>query len=410
MITEIEKCRICGESNLTTIYDLGNQILGSRFPKLGEKDPISAPLVLVKCQNSKCELLQLKHNVSGDELYLHNYGYRSGLNNTMIQHLKGLSTEIEQKVNLVENDIIVDIGSNDCTLLKSYTKKCNKVGIDPTGVQFKEYYPQDVTLLPNFFDHDIFHKSFGDKKAKVVTSISMFYDLPDPIKFVSDIKSILAEDGIWVTEQSYCVTMLERNSFDTICHEHLEYYTLKQLKYIADHVGLVIRDVSLNDCNGGSFRVTLGHTGPTSPYVLELMAQEDNMNLSAFVERCENMKTELLKLLKAEIATGKKVYLYGASTKGNTLLQYYGLDNNIITAAAERNIEKYGCQTPGTYIPIISEEDMRKQKPDILLVLPWHFKKEFLVREKDYLDQGGCIIFPMPQLEIYKKDSINNRD
>lgn len=406
MSTEITSCRICSHRDFTTIYDLGNQVLGSRFPKQGESDPISVPLVLIKCNNKDCELLQLKHNTSEQELYLHSYGYRSGLNNTMVEHLTNLTTEIDNKVGLKKDDIVIDIGSNDCTLLKSYKSDCIKVGIDPTGTQFKGYYPENVLLIEDFFDEKLFTCTFGTRKAKVVTSISMFYDLPDPVKFASDIKSILAEDGIWITEQSYAVTMVDRNSFDTICHEHLEYYTLKQIKYIADQVGLKIQDISLNDCNGGSFRVTLTHADSLiecSSFVNELYSTEAQMDLTAFVSRCENMKEELVSLLKKKVAEGKKIYLYGASTKGNTLLQYYNLDSTLITAAAERNVEKYGCRTPGTNIPIISEAEMRRQQPDILLVLPWHFKKEFLVREQEYLNNGGCIIFPMPVLEIHQK-------
>lgn len=421
MATKISHCRICQNPDLITIFDLGDQALGSRFPKADEPDPMKAPLTLVKCDDtidsSKCGLLQLLHNVSGDELYLQHYGYRSGLNNTMIQHLGGLVAEIESKVKLAPNDVVLDIGSNDCTLLKSYAlgDKLYRLGIDPTGKQFAQYYPESVCLVPDFFSAD----AYWDKtcnKAKVVTTISMFYDLPDPIAFVKDIKEILAPDGIWVTEQSYCVTMLERNSFDTICHEHLEYYTLKQLQYIADVVGLKIIDVSLNECNGGSFRVTLAHAGEPSVAVKELAAKEAELALHtlnplrAFVTRCDEMKIKLVSMLTSQRFFERTIYLYGASTKGNTLLQYYGLDTTIITAAAERNPEKYGRRTPLTNIPIISEADMRAQRPDILLVLPWHFKKEFLEREQTYLENGGTIIFPLPELEIYTKDNVSKKE
>lgn len=415
--TAISYCRICRNSELISIFDLGSHALSSRFPTKDEPDPIEAPLVLVKCDDtndqSHCGLLQLSHNVSADELYLQHYGYRSGLNATMPQHLTSLVREIEDKANIHEGDIILDIGSNDCTLLKAYSlgDKLKRVGIDPTGKQFSQYYPEDVCLLPTFFDQDIFVAKYGDSKAKVVTTISMFYDLPDPVAFARDIKAILADDGIWVTEQSYCVTMLERNSFDTICHEHLEYYTLKQLKYIADKVGLKIIDVSLNECNGGSFRITLAHDHAdvkvNEESVSVLLKKEEELALHTlkplheFIERCESMKEDLMDFLVSQKKADKSVYLYGASTKGNTLLQYYGLDQSIITAAAERNTEKYGRRTPRTNIPIVPEKEMREKRPDFLLVLPWHFKKEFLEREREYLENGGTIIFPMPNLEIY---------
>lgn len=416
MATKITCCRICRNPNLLTVFDLGSQALSSRFPKIGDRDPIEAPLTLVKCDDTtdqaKCGLLQLSHNVSGDELYLQHYGYRSGLNNTMIQHLGGLVKEIEGKIELKTDDVVLDIGSNDCTLLKTYSlgDKLYRLGIDPTGKQFAQYYPDSVCLKADFFNADTYSQATCNK-AKVVTTISMFYDLPDPVAFAKDIKSVLAPDGIWVSEQSYCLTMLERNSFDTICHEHLEYYTLQQFQYIAHAAGLRIVDVSLNECNGGSFRVTLAHDDSSlkQSEAVDTMVQREKeialytlKPLAAFVQRCEHMKMELMLFLSEQKAAGKTIYLYGASTKGNTLLQYYGLDHTIITAAAERNPEKYGRCTPRTHIPIISEAEMREQKPDFLLVLPWHFKTEFLQREKEYMARGGIIVFPLPQLEVYQ--------
>lgn len=414
-VSKIDRCRLCKNTELTTIFDLGVHSLSCKFPrtegssifdtKIKNTEPtvLEAPLILVKCDN--CQLLQLSHNVSGDEMYGNNYGYRSGLNNTMITHLTNLVREIEQRVTIEPNDIIADIGSNDCTLLKAYQQaNLRRVGIDPTGPQFKQFYPADVKLIPEYFSKSAFDKYF-DEQAKVVTSISMFYDLPDPIAVAQDIKKILHPKGIWVSEQSYAVTMVEKNSFDTICHEHLEYYTLQQFQYIADKVGFKIIDVSLNSCNGGSFRITLTHSDndlPVNSVAISNLLQ-DQIDLPAFIARCETLKNEFMKFIRLEKSKGKSIYLYGASTKGNTLLQYYGLDNTIVTAAAERNPEKYGCKTPRTNIPIVPESYMRANKPDYLIVLPWHFKEEFLIREKEYMDNGGQIIFPLPNIEIYPK-------
>ena len=402
MTSPITCCRICQNTNLLTIFDLGSQALGSRFPKIDEPTPIEAPLVLIKCPG--CGLIQLRDTVSSEELYLHSYGYRSGLNNTMINHLTALVREIETRIVLSETDLVLDIGSNDATLLKSYQSKVAKVGIDPTGVQFKQYYTDDITLLPDFFTKTIYH---GMQKAKVITTISMFYDLPDPLQFVKDIKDILADDGIWVSEQSYCLTMIEKNSFDTICHEHLEYYTLKQFDYLASIVGLKLLDVSLNDCNGGSFRVTLTHAEnsmvPNTEALEALRVREqvmDDQYFDQFIERVRTLKEDLGSFIREQKGFGKTICLYGASTKGNTLLQYFGLDHTLITAVAERNPEKYGARTPKTNIPIVSEVEIRDLNPDFLLVLPWHFKTEFIEREQDYLRGGGTLIFPLPTLEF----------
>jgi NDP-4-keto-2,6-dideoxyhexose 3-C-methyltransferase len=419
MITSQQKCRICGCQDLIEVTNLGNHALSCRFPFKTEPTPLIAPLVLVKCNDmghpDRCGLVQLKHNVTADELYQHNYGYRSGLNATMPKHLGGLTQELLARTHINQGDLILDIGSNDSTLLRSYPFDQSMVtylGIDPTGPQFRQFYPDYVQLIPDFFTAQTFTDHFPDRKAKLVTSIAMFYDLPSPMEFMADIKKVLAPDGLWVTEQSYIISMLETVSFDTICHEHLEYYALKQIQWMADHVGLQIIDVTRNDSNGGSFRLTLTHQGstyysPNCPSIDAFAKYEETWQLdtrqpyTTFNQKTEEMKSKLTTMIQILHENDRKIYLYGASTKGNTLLQYFGLDRHLITAAAERNVEKYGRRTPQTDIPIISEQEMRTANPDVLLVLPWHFKKEFVEREQTYLSQGGIMIFPMPTYEIY---------
>jgi len=403
-MSTLDKCRICKSDVLVDILNLGEQGLASRFPTADEKDPQKVPLVLVKCENPECCLVQLKHTVPNTELYEHSYGYRSGINATMTKHLGDLVKNIESRVNICAGDTVIDIGSNDATLLKAYSSDSDirKIGVDPTGLQFKEYYPDDIKLFPTYFKAGVLDESV---KAKVVTSISMFYDLPDPVQFMKDVKSVLHPDGIWVQEQSYMPEMLNTNSFDTVCHEHLEYYGLKQIVLAATMAGLDVFDVEFNKCNGGSFRVFLCHPKAyhlNTEKIDETLKHEEFMGLGTsapyreFEERCKIIKKDLLSFLKSK----KSVYIYGASTKGNTLLQYYGIDKTIITAAAERNPRKYGCRTPITNIPIISELEMRKATPDVLFVLPWHFKDEFIEREKEFLENGGTIVFPLPNLEI----------
>jgi hypothetical protein len=402
-MSTIEYCRICKSEKLVDILNLGCHGLASRFPAAGESDPQKVPLVLVKCENPDCCLVQLKHTVTNTELYEHAYGYRSGINATMTHHLKDMVTNIEKDSGLCEGDVVIDIGSNDATLLKSYsTKNIRKIGIDPTGLQFKEYYTDDIELIPTYFSSAI----LPNVKAKVITSISMFYDLPDPVQFMREIKNILHTNGVWVMEQSYMPEMLNTNSFDTVCHEHLEYYALKQIVYMSKMAHLDVTHVEFNSCNGGSFRVYLMHPSdrPKSNQIQDILDCEKFMNLDSvdpyleFGKRCEKIRSELLDFLDSQ----KSVYLYGASTKGNTLLQYCGIDTTRVVAAAERNPRKYGCRTPITNIPIVSEDEMRLKNPDVLLVLPWHFKKEFIEREREFLKNGGTIAFPLPNLEIVK--------
>lgn len=412
-MTSITACRICKSRDLTDVIDLGIHAITSRFPAANEPDPPMMPQVLTKC--GECGLVQMKHTVPAEEMYLQTYGYRSGLNNSMKNHLQSIVNAMLAIVGtyLQPDDIVLDIGSNDATLLSFYTSSLRRIGIDPTGTQFAEYYSSDMKLVPDFFTARNFREAIQSDtvRAKCITSISMFYDLPDPLAFMQDVADVLDTDcGVWIMEQSYMPSMLAKNSFDTICHEHLEYYALSQIKWMADRCALRIMDVEFNECNGGSFRVFLCHEAAihksNDAKVSSILHEEELMGLHtdapflAFQQRCEDQKRRLQLLLKALRVQKRPVYLYGASTKGNTLLQYYGLDTNTITGAAERNPIKFGRRTPGTNIPIESEEIVRERNPDFMLVLPWHFREEFLQRERPYLTNGGQFIFPLPNVEL----------
>lgn len=419
-IREIDRCRICGNKELVSLISLGNSALTGVFPKEDEEDPLEAPMELVKCDNStnydSCGLVQLKHSVNGEEMYGENYGYRSGLNNTMSNHLDRLAKTAERLVLLNQDDVVLDIGSNDATLLKSYTKDSIKIGIDPTGKKFEEHYPGDVMLISNFFSGEIY-KAFTSKKAKIITSIAMFYDLEDPMKFVRDIKENLDHEGIWISEQSYMPKMMEMNSFDTICHEHIEYYSLKQIEWMLKKTGLRVFDLEFNDINGGSFRFYACHEenprAINNEALNKVREKENYLRLDTiqpyveFRERVEKIKKDLQEFIRSEKNKGKTIHLYGASTKGNTLLQFLELGKNLIDAAADRNPYKWGRVTPKTRIPIISEESSRSKKPDYYLVLPWHFKEEFIRRESEFLNEGGKFIFPLPEIEIVESPKLN---
>jgi NDP-4-keto-2,6-dideoxyhexose 3-C-methyltransferase len=412
---ELNYCRICKSPNLENVIDLGYQSLASIFPKnTNEILPVS-PLILTKCKD--CNLVQLKHTLPMDDMYKSMvYGYRSGLNATMTEHLRNMVEDILSIVTLNDGEVVLDIGSNDGTLLKNYsTQGLIRIGIDPTGLQFKDYYPSDVSLVPDYFNKENYYSAIQGK-AKIITSISMFYDLPDPVNFMKDIKAVLHDDGVWIMEQSYMPTMLESHSFDTICHEHLEYYGLQQIKYMTNLTDLRIFKVEFNSCNGGSFRVFICHQNASygnlkdTAEINTVLESEEVYNntecYTVFMNKCDKLKAQLKMLLCSIKKQGKTVYLYGASTKGNTLLQYYSIDNMLISGAAERNTDKYSKFTPSTNIPIMSEEQVRNAKPDYMLVLPWHFREEFLEREKEYLKNGGQFIFPLPSIEIVSNKPI----
>lgn len=407
--SSIDACRIGGGSQLVTVLDLGNQKLTGVFPKSPTDFVTNGPLRLVWCPNSG--LVQLADTFSLSEMYGDNYGYRSGLNRSMVQHLTRKVAELEVVAGVSAGDTVLDIGSNDATLLKAYSVPgITRIGIDPTGSKFRQYYPSEINLVPDFFSKANY-ASVSDKPAKVITSIAMFYDLDDPIAFAREIEQCLASDGIWHFEQSYLPSMLRLTSYDTVCHEHLEYYSLSVVSRILAAADMRAIDVKMNAVNGGSFAVTaVKRSDPRrgrETVVNWLLEQEERMGLCTprpyrdFEERVFRHREDLLRLLKSLAADGKKVFGYGASTKGNVVLQFCGITTNEVPFIAEVNPDKFGAFTPGTNIPIISEAEARAMKPDYFLVLPWHFKEGIIQRETEFLNSGGRMIFPFPEIEIY---------
>ena len=404
---EIDQCRVGGSPHMVSVLNLGMQALTGVFPKSKDEPVGEGPLELVWSPDSG--LLQLRHSFQPEEMYGENYGYRSGLNQSMVDHLNHKVRQLERLVELKAGDTVLDIGSNDCTLLKAYEGLgLTRVGIDPTGSKFASYYPADVKLVADFFSSAAYW-SAAARPAKVITSIAMFYDLDQPIEFAKEIAAVLAEDGIWHFEQSYMPSMLRLNSYDTICHEHLEYYSLRVVERILAAAGLVIVDVTMNNVNGGSFAVTAAKPGkrvPNHAVIDWMLGQEDRMGLDTpkpfrdFEERVFRHRDDLSRLIRSLTGDGKKVLGYGASTKGNVVLQFCGLGPDDIPAIAEVNTEKFGRVTPGSHIPIISEQEAKAMRPDYFLVLPWHFKDGILRREKEFLAAGGKFIFPFPEIEI----------
>lgn len=406
--SEISECRICNSKKIKHILNLGEQFLTGVFPKNINEDITSGPLTLVRCES--CGLVQLKHSYSLEEMYGDNYGYRSGLNASMVKHLQNKIEYLEKNYKPTNNDLVIDIGSNDATSLKAYQGQFRKVGIDPTAEKFRKYYTEDIDLIPDFFSYNSINNYFPGRKAKIITSISMFYDLENPNTFVSDIKNVLDENGVWHFEQSYMPAMLRTNSYDTICHEHLEFYSFKVIMDLLEKHGLKVIDVQTNAVNGGSFAVTATHFNSTlkvnTPIINWMLKQEERMKLETkdpYLEFEKNVfqhKEDLVNLIKNLVSDGKKIAGYGASTKGNVLLQFCNFSVDEIFCIADVNEDKHGSFTPGTKIPIVSEKVARELNPDYFLVLPWHFKHSILEREKDFIQNGGKFIFPLPFIEI----------
>jgi SAM-dependent methyltransferase len=415
MFREIEACRICGNRDLDPILSLGEQYLTGVFPSVRNADLSKGPLELVACRSAThrkaCGLVQLRQTYDLTEMYGDNYGYRSGLNRAMVKHLEEKVRHLIERYPLRPGDLVLDIGSNDGTLLSFYPQLgVTVVGIDPTTKKFADFYGKHISLIPDFFSAELFRKKFGAKRARIITSIAMFYDLENPLSFMKEVASILHEEGIWHFEMSYLPALLRTMGYDTICHEHLEYYSLRQIKWMVDRCGLKIVDVEFNQTNGGSFAITVARQVSSHPEkaarLKELLRTEKTQGLvtvaqqRAFAKAVETHRKKLLILLHTLKEQKRTVIGYGASTKGNVLLQHCRITPELLPAIAEVNKDKFGCFTPGTNIPIISEAEAHAMKPDYLFVLPWHFRDNLIQRESAFLQRGGKMIFPLPEIEI----------
>ncbi len=414
-IKRCKKCRVCDSPHLTRVIDLGKQYLQGAFLKKGmPKPPMRKfPTSLVWCDVAKnkraCGLLQMEYSVPPQRLYTA-YWYRSGTTNTMRKHLCNIAQDAVYLYGRNKTRVL-DIGCNDGTLLKFYPDTFEKFGIDPSNIAGEAL--GNFTIVRDFFPSDKLKKMLGDKMCGIITSIAMFYDLENPVLLVKAAKDILSPEGIWILETAYMPEMLKTNSYDTICHEHLEYYSLTVLERILNKAGMKIFAAALNDINGGSIRCYATHRDTTkydtlknAQGVKELRRCESRLGLTtsrpykAFQKRADAHGRKLHALLKRLKAYGKTIHASGASPKGNTILQWCGIDKRIIDVAAERSPDKCGARTIGTGIPIVSEAESRAMKPDYYLVLPWHFKKEIIERERKTLQNGIRFIFPLPKIEI----------
>lgn len=403
--TPISKCRICTNSNLTLIVDLGIQHLSGIFPLNKSQDLNIAPLALVKCDDTNgCGHVQLSYSCDPAMMYGDNYGYRSGLNSSMVKHLKEKKEYLTQLISLNPGDVVIDIAGNDGTFLSFFDKTLTLLSIDPTSSKFSSYYPEHVQYESSFFAKEIIQTRFKDSPPKLITTFSMFYDLEDPISFAKEINEVLDPiQGIWSLEMSYMPAMVATNSFDTICHEHLSYFGLKQLKYIFDAANFKIIDFNFNSINGGSIAITVAKR--ESKYmeitekVKDQVSVEEKLGFSTlapwekFNRNIIEFREKFISLLQEEMNNGKKIAALGASTKGNVTLQTWNLNQELISVIGDVNEEKNNRITPGTNIPIKSEEFVLSQGYDCLVILPWHFR-EFFVNNPKFSNK--ILIFPLP--------------
>ncbi len=420
-ILQKQRCRVCGCPHLKPVIDLGPQYLQGSFVKEGYPAPPlrKIPTQLVRCDTSKeetaCGPLQLAHSIPPEILYA-NYWYRSGTNQTMRDHLAGIMASVLEIVKPAQKRVL-DIGCNDGTGLRAVPAEFERWGVDPSNIASQVEPP--IKVINTVFPSAETKHRFAGLKFDFITSIAMYYDLEDPVAFAREIESLLDENGVWVLEMSYMPLMLATNSFDTICHEHLEYYSLSVLNTIMAAAGLKVFRTELNAINGGSIRCYVCKSGcfeykrgEWRDFMQALLVREFEMALETdepyqdFQQRIAGLRDEMTRLLDDIRARGETVHIYGASTKGNVLLQWYGIDAGRIPLAADRNIDKVGARTLGTGIEIISEEASRAARPDYYLVLPWHFRDEFLKRERETILAGTKMIFPLPTIEVIGADNL----
>jgi hypothetical protein len=406
---KINSCRSCRSKKISKLFSLGEQFYTGIFPRTKKTFIPKGKLTLILCK--VCSLVQLDQNFSSKKMYGMNYGYRTSLNKSMRNHIINKNYYLNEILKLKKDDTILDIGSNDGTFLNSFKKnKFKLIGIDPTIKKFNKYYRKGIIKSPKFFSYKNFKSISKNSKAKLITSFAMFYDLKDPVKFAKDIYKSLDNNGVWHFEQSYLIDMINKNSYDTICHEHLEYYSIHSISYIMQKSNFKIINIQRNEINGGSIAITAAKKN--SHYSeckkdLNLyfkterkLGHNKNKTYEKFYQLITKEKKKLINFLLNIKKSGKKIIGYGASTKGNVILQWCNIDKKILDYIYDINKDKSNTFTPGTLVPIISENKLKNIDFDYFFVLPWHFKNFILKKEKKYISMKKKFIFPLPKLEI----------
>lgn len=412
-VIERTTCRVCGKGGMVPILSLGDQYAVG-FLDTAQETTVKAPLDLVLCEPARggCGLLQLRHTLDHELLY-RRYWYQSGISTTMVADLADLAGASTRVAGLKAGDLVIDIGCNDGTLLKQYrVQGLDRVGFEPSNL-WKLAESSGARILNDYFNAATFHRELGARRARAITSIAMFYDLEDPNAFVHDISECLDPDGLWIVQMNYLGLMLTENTFDNISHEHLEYYSLLSVENLLNRHGLEVMDVELNDVNGGSYRLYIrrigARIGPEPGAAARLAAVRrdearrgfDRREIyDAFSGRIAGIRDRILSILRTEKAAGRRTYIYGASTRGLVVLQYAGIASDLIPAAVDKNRDKWGRYIAGTGIPVIPFDEYRANLPDLLLVLPYQFKREIMLQEADFLRRGGRMIFAMPEVQV----------
>lgn len=415
MTETIQSCRVTDTKDLISVLDLGPQCLTSVYPLPNDPDPSVSPLELVFANDADgCHLVQLRHNANTEEMYGTSYGYHSSISSTMVAHLRDKFDEVTSFVELKPGECVLDIGCNDGTFLNLYKPfGVRRFGVDPSSEKFRDHFQDDIAVEYDFFSEPVVRRMSGDEQFKVISSIAMFYDINDPLEFMRQVSVLLKTDGIWLVEVAYLPLMLSNLAYDQVMHEHLTYLALRQMDYMAERTGLRLLDISTNYINGGSLNIICGKQGgpyePNQQKITSMLVAEEPLQhletFQRFAARVKNHRDEVRLFLRLLKQAKKTVWGYGASTKGNVVMNYCGLDTNVLAAVCDKNPYKEGRRTPQTRIPIVSHQTMRDRKPDYLFVNIWHLRREVLLDEREYIMNGGTMIFSLPRLHLVNKDN-----
>tara|TARA_B100001063_G_scaffold222431_1_gene228895 strand:- start:2376 stop:3620 length:1245 start_codon:yes stop_codon:yes gene_type:complete len=394
-------CKNCKSTKLIKRVEIGDQPLSGFFYKKIHKKLPKYSLDLFQCK--VCGLVQIKNKFNVKKMYGQHYGYETSKSKLMVNHLKEKVHRFKKKGYFKKGNSIIDIGSNDGTFLNLIGDKNIRYGVDPSGKKFADNY-RKITLINNFFSR----KKIKPKNIKfdMITSFAIFYDVEDPNQFCLDIKNILKPNGVWICELSYLPLMLKNLTFDQICHEHVTYYSLNVFEKIINKNGLKLLDVKLNEINGGSIEIICTHKSSrrsvNKKFIDILKRDELKINKRSFLNFSNRIK-KIKKDLNSFLENKKNILGYGASTKGNVVLNFCKITRKKLKLICDANEKKFGSFTPGSNIPIISKEKMRKIFPKYLLVLIWSFRKEVIKQEINYIKSGGNLVFHLPKFHIINK-------
>jgi SAM-dependent methyltransferase len=402
------RCRSCGSSGLMPVLDLGRMPLANALLTARQVDEPEDrfPLELYFCP--QCALVQIGETVPPERLF-RDYAYASSFSETMLEHARTLVGALIQRRGLKPTALVIEVASNDGYLLQFYKDRGIPVlGIEPAANIAALASAKGIPTLTEFFDEQLARRLAAEGKlADVIHAHNVFAHVPDPNRFVGGLKEVLKPNGVAIVEAPYVRDLITALEFDTIYHEHFSYYSVSAVEALCRRHALMICDVELVPIHGGSLRLFISHAGrPASEAVRELLAQEKFEGLLRFDYyrnfggRVARLKEQLLKLLERLHGEGHRIAAYGASAKGSTLMNAFGIDRRLVEFVADRSDLKQGRYTPGNHLPILPPQALLERRPDYVLLLTWNFAAEILAQQAEFRRGGGKFIVPVPEVRV----------